>query len=59
MASHRIVGSEVGRSITPGAGSLRVMNHSRRRRFSGWGLLLAPMVLIGGAVAAVIMWPFR
>jgi hypothetical protein len=59
VASHRIVGSEVGRRNTPGNGALRLMGRSRKRRIGGWGLLLAPVVLIAGAVTAVVMWPFR
>ena len=59
MASHRIVGSEVGRTSTPGNGSIRMMGRSRKRRLGVWGLLFAPLVLIGGAVTAIVMWPFR
>jgi hypothetical protein len=35
------------------------MGRSRKRRIGGWGLLLAPVVLIAGAATAVVMWPFR
>jgi len=59
VASHRIVGSEVGRRVTPGNGSIRLMGRSRKRRLRGWALVLAPIVLIGGAVVAVATWPFR
>jgi hypothetical protein len=59
VASHRIVGSEVGRRVTPGNGSIRMMGKSRKRRPRGWMLLLAPVFMIGGAVAAIVMWPFR
>jgi len=58
VPSHRIVGNEVGRSLAPGSGSIRMMARARKRR-RGWALALAPLVLIGGAVAAVVMWPFR
>ena len=59
MASHRIVGSEVGRRTTPGNGSIRVMGRSRKRKLGLFGLLFAPLVLVGGLVAAGVMWPFR
>jgi hypothetical protein len=59
VASHRIVGSEVGRRVTPGNGSIRLMGRSRKRRLRGWAIVLAPVVLIGGAVVAVATWPFR
>jgi hypothetical protein len=59
VASHRIVGNEVGRRVTPGNGSIRMMGRSRKRRSRGWMLLFAPLVMIGGVVAAIIMWPFR
>jgi len=59
VPSHRIIGSEVGRVSTPGGGSIRLMGRSRRRRFRGWTIVFAPLILLGGAVAAVVMWPFR
>jgi len=35
------------------------MGRPRRRRLGGWGLLFAPIILIAGAVTAVVMWPFK
>jgi hypothetical protein len=58
VASHRIVGSEVGRRNIPGNGALR-LGRSRRRKLSGWGLVFAPVILLAGGIAAVAMWPFR
>ena len=59
MASHRIVGNEVGRRTTPGNGSIRVMGRSRKRKMSIWSILFAPVILLGALVAAIVMWPFR
>jgi hypothetical protein len=59
LASHRIAGNEVGRSTTPGGGSIRIMGRSRKRKLSFWTVLFAPVVLIGGVVTAIVMWPFR
>jgi hypothetical protein len=59
VPSHRIIGSEVGRSLTPGAGSIRVMGRARKRRFRGWAILIAPLLFVAGAVAALVTWPFR
>lgn len=59
MPSHRIVGNEVGRRTTPGNGSIRLMGRSRKRKLSFWGLVFAPLVLIAGALTAIVMWPFR
>lgn len=59
MPSHRIVGTEVGRPSTPGNGSIRLMARGRRRRSRGWAILLAPAILIAGAIGAAVMWPFR
>ena len=59
MASHRIVGSEVGRRVTPGNGSIRLMGRTRRRRPRGWAIVLAPIILLASGVMAVAMWPFR
>ena len=58
MPSHRIVGSEVGQKVAPGNGAMRLMGRSRKRR-RGWTLIFAPILLIGGGIAAVVMWPFR
>lgn len=35
------------------------MGRSRKRKLSFWTVLFAPVVLIGGVVMAIIMWPFR
>jgi hypothetical protein len=59
VPSHRIIGNEVGRSLAPGAGSIHVMGRGRRRRSRGWAILLAPVLLVAGGVAALFMWPFR
>ena len=45
--------------MTPGNGSIRLMGRSRKRRLRGWAIVLAPVVLVGAAVAAVATWPFR
>ena len=59
MPSHRIVGSEVGRSSAPGQGSIRMMKQPRRRRFRGPMIILAPVVILLGAVGGAFMWFFR
>ena len=51
VASHRIVGSEVGRRVTPGNGSIRLMGRSRKRRPRGWTILFAPVILATGSKA--------
>lgn len=38
---------------------MRLMSRSRKRKLSGWTILLAPILVIGGAIVAVVMWPFR
>ncbi len=59
MPSHRIVGSEVGRSAAPGQGSIRMMKQPRRRRLRGPLIIFAPIVLVAGALAGGFMWFFR